>query len=250
MDRYEELARQATFVASKVSSDVYGVDTKISHLAEGRFKIGAGKTTTVLAGRITPGKPLPGMVPIATDNHLMLHDNTTYGPHGSRKWKEAYNHYVSLTKLGCIILAGTAEKFSEWAQSKPCRDEVAGVPDGRLFALIDSYIVSVSAQADAASTTVANGKGSCVWATGDYYVGEIKDSKLHGEGTWTFTDGAKHVGQYKDGKRHGEGTETYASGNKYVGQFKDNKQHGLGKFTFADGTVGHDGEWVNGQPKK
>ena len=34
MDRYEELARQATFVASKVSSDVYGVDTKCSHLAE------------------------------------------------------------------------------------------------------------------------------------------------------------------------------------------------------------------------
>ena len=46
--RYEELARQATFVASKVSSDVYGVDTKISHLAEGRFKIGGGDTAKVL----------------------------------------------------------------------------------------------------------------------------------------------------------------------------------------------------------
>ena len=67
MGRYEELARQATFVASKVSSDVYGVDTKISHLAEGRFKIGAGSTVRMLAGRLTPGKPLPGMVPVATD---------------------------------------------------------------------------------------------------------------------------------------------------------------------------------------
>ena len=53
MARYEELARQATFVASKVSSDVYGVDTKCSHLAEGRFKIGAGATAKVLAGRLT-----------------------------------------------------------------------------------------------------------------------------------------------------------------------------------------------------
>ena len=54
MARYEELARQATFVASKVSSDVYGVDTKISHLAEGRFKLGAGSTANKLAGRLTP----------------------------------------------------------------------------------------------------------------------------------------------------------------------------------------------------
>ena len=44
MDRYEELARQATWVASKVSSDVHGVDTMVGHLAEGRFKIGAGDT--------------------------------------------------------------------------------------------------------------------------------------------------------------------------------------------------------------
>ena len=109
MDRYEELARQATWVASKVSSDVHGVDTMVGHLAEGRFKIGAGDTAVILEGILTPGKPLPGMVPVVTDNHLLLHDNTLYGDHGSRKWKEAYNHYVSLTKLGCIILAGTVE---------------------------------------------------------------------------------------------------------------------------------------------
>ena len=59
MDRYEELARQATFVASKVSSDVHGVDTMVGHLAEGRFKIGAGDTAVMLEGMITPGKPLP-----------------------------------------------------------------------------------------------------------------------------------------------------------------------------------------------
>ena len=67
MDRYEELARQATWVASKVSSDVHGVDTMVGHLAEGRFKIGAGDTAVMLEGIITPGKPLPGMVPIVTE---------------------------------------------------------------------------------------------------------------------------------------------------------------------------------------
>ena len=51
-------------------------------------------------------------------------------------------------------------------------------------------------------------------------------------------------------QKHGKGTYTWASGGKYVGQYKDNKRHGLGKYTLADGTVHHDGEWENNQPKK
>ena len=46
------------------------------------------------------------------------------------------------------------------------------------------------------------------------------------------------------------GTYTWADGDKYVGQYKDGKEHGLGRFTFASGKVMHDGEWVNGEPKK
>ena len=65
-----------------------------------------------------------------------------------------------------------------------------------------------------------------------------------------MASGGKYVGQFKDGKMHGEGTETYANGDKYVGQYKDDQPHGFGKATLADGTVGHDGEWENGQPKK
>ena len=78
----------------------------------------------------------------------------------------------------------------------------------------------------------------------------MENGKRHGQGTMTWASGAKYVGQYKDDKKHGEGTNTYASGDKYVGQFKDYKRHGLGKYTFADGTVAHDGEWVNDEPKK
>ena len=103
--------------------------------------------------------------------------------------------------------------------------------DGRLWAFIasdvDGYIVGVDAQANEVSPTVANGRGSIVWPEGDYYTGEIKD-----------------------GKRHGEGTFTFEHGNTYVGQWKDDKKHGLGKATFASGQVSHDGEWVNGEPKK
>ena len=65
-----------------------------------------------------------------------------------------------------------------------------------------------------------------------------------------WASGENYVGQYKDGKRNGKGTFTDANGGKYVGQYKDEKRHGLGKFTYANGQVHHDGEWVNGEPKK
>ena len=82
------------------------------------------------------------------------------------------------------------------------------------------------------------------------FSGELKGGKRHGKGTHTAADGHKYVGQWKDDKKHGQGTMTSADGDKYVGQWKDDKMHGLGKYTFPDGTVGHDGEWVNGESKE
>ena len=92
-----ELAKQATFLVSKVSKDVYGVDTMTGNLEAGRFKIGAGATEKKIGGRITPGTKLGGMVPIISDNHLLLHDKTLYGDHGSRKWKEWYTKYAGIS---------------------------------------------------------------------------------------------------------------------------------------------------------
>ena len=239
-----ELAGGAFAIASKVSKEVYEVDTLYGILMRGEAKIGAGKTPELLKGKYTPGVPLKGACPIVTDNHLGLHDAALVD------WRSAYGTYAAATTIGAIIFAGDAEGFATWAKSKPCRDEVAGVPDGRLFALIDGYIVAVLAQSAEACATVDNGKGSIVWASGNYYVGEIKDGLVHGEGTWTYANGGKYVGQYKDGKKHGEGTQTFADGAKYVGQWKDDKLHGFGKATNPNGTVHHDGEWENGLPKK
>ena len=49
---------------------------------------------------------------------------------------------------------------------------------------------------------------------------------------------APSTSEIKDGKQHGKGTETPAEGHKYVPS------------TLANGTVYHDGEWENGEPKK
>ena len=62
----------------------------------------------------------------------------------------------------------------------------------------------VDAQSGEASATVANGKGSIVWANGGYYVGEIKGGKQHGEGTETFVDGGKYVGRFENGQRRAQ----------------------------------------------
>ena len=59
MSDKSDVARQATFVASKVSDRVFEVDTMKAKLEAGDFKIGAGKTPGLLQGKITPGQKLP-----------------------------------------------------------------------------------------------------------------------------------------------------------------------------------------------
>ena len=171
---FMELAGGAFAIASKVSKEVYEVDTLYGILMRGEAKIGAGKTPGLLEGKYTPGVPLKGACPIVTDNHLGLHDAALVD------WRSAYGTYAAATTIGAIIFAGDAEGFATWAKSKPCRDEVAGVPDGRLFALIDGYIVAVSAQADTRQ-----------W----------KDGQQHGLGKATLADGeVGHDGEWENGE--------------------------------------------------
>ena len=90
-----------------------------------------------------------------------------------------------------------------------------------------------------------HGQGTYIYASGSKYVGEWKDGKRHGKGTYTFTDPSlavnwlsnccriastdgQYVGEWKDGKRHGKGTYTSLDGDEYVGEFKDDKYHGQG----------------------
>ena len=121
---YMELAGNAFAIGSKVSKNVYEVDTLYGILMRGEAKVGAGKTPELLAGKYTPGVPLKGACPIVTDNHLGLHDAALVD------WRSAYGTYAAATTIGAIIFAGDAEGFATWAKSKPCRDEVAGEDDG------------------------------------------------------------------------------------------------------------------------
>ena len=83
--------------------------------------------------------------------------------------------------------------------------------------------------------------GTYVWDdTGDKYLGDWQNHKMHGQGTYTYANGDKYVGEYKNNKIHGQGTYTYGpnsewAGDKYVGEFQDDKKNGQGTYTYATG---------------
>ena len=91
----------------------------------------------------------------ATDNHLMR--TTTRSTYGSRKWAQGL-HEVRRLPPSAPSSSPATPRASRRGRVE-CRDEVAGVPDGRLFALIDGYIVHVT-RSRRGVRDVANGKGS------------------------------------------------------------------------------------------
>ena len=53
----------------------------------------------------------------------------------------------------------------------------------------------------------------------------IEGNCIDGKGTYMWTSGKltgdKYLGQFKDGKMHGQGTYTYLNGDRYIGYFKN-----------------------------
>jgi len=89
-----------------------------------------------------------------------------------------------------------------------------------------------------------NGRGVLVWADGDRYDGEWKDSKMHGRGKFSDENGV-YEGEYRDGKKNGSGVLVWADGDRYEGEWKDSKTHGRGKFSDQNGV--YEGEYRDGK---
>merc|ERR1712032_184237 len=53
-----------------------------------------------------------------------------------------YQAFAAMTKFGVLILAGNKQGFVDWAGSKPCHGEVAGVDDDRLWVFWDGQITN------------------------------------------------------------------------------------------------------------
>jgi len=105
------LAGGAFAIASKVSKEVYEVDTLYGILMRGEAKVGAGNTPGLLKGKYTPGVPLKGACPIVTDNHLGLHDAALACPASkprTRRLGLVRKTFNGARSLGLLILGRIA----------------------------------------------------------------------------------------------------------------------------------------------
>lgn len=84
------------------------------------------------------------------------------------------------------------------------------------------------------------------YASGNYYVGEIKDGKRHGKGTFYFSNGFKYEGEFKNGVIEGQGTFYYDDGNIYNGEFVNNIRQGKGTMNYSNGDK-YEGNWLEGK---
>ena len=208
-----ELAGGAFAIASKVSKEVYEVDTLYGILMRGEAKIGAGEHGGAAEGQVHAGRPAQGRLP----------DRDGQPPRAPRRGARRLalrvrhvrrrddhrRHHLRRRRRG-LRDVGEVEAVPRRGRRRARRPPLRA--DRRVHRERGARSRST------ASATVANGKGSIVWANGDYYVGEIKGGQMNGEGTYNDASGTKYVGQWKDGKCNGEGPST--NGDKYIGQFK------------------------------
>ncbi|RYH30389.1 hypothetical protein EON65_05335 [archaeon] len=111
-----------------------------------------------------------------------------------------------------------------------------------------------------------DGRGKCILPSGDVFVGDFKEGRIHGTGKMTYKNGSiyegeyargnmegtgkftspgghVYVGQWKRGQMNGQGVFTSPSGDRYEGEFVDNQKWGKGKFIYASGSV-YEGQFI------
>ena len=73
--------------------------------------------------------------------------------------------------------------------------------------------------------------GTAFWPSGEKYVGEFKDNKMHGEGKYYYPSGAMYEGQFRYDKFNGIGIFHYPDGKStYTGRYTDDHRDGKGVF--------------------
>ncbi|OMJ65390.1 hypothetical protein SteCoe_38316 [Stentor coeruleus] len=94
--------------------------------------------------------------------------------------------------------------------------------------------------------TIKHGKGACVYANGDKYIGKWEYNKRHGEGKMIWANGQNYTGSWDNDEIEGEGTMNMTDGNTYEGIFNKGILNGKGKQWTPDGNV-ITATWENGK---
>ena len=288
---HETFLRAATshFVALRASEGTGDADVMLAKLGVGDFKLGRGGTDEAIAS--LAAKPnVGGVTPlIGADSsdgasrgtpltvELVQLDVTVRDGLVRRRF---FSLCATRARFGLLLLCGSAHELALLTQSSSQLDDVADVPDGRLFALLDGYIVAIDrrglrlpyplsaskvddsagrptqlfsdsdlgVRADDAIAvwTVEHGIGSCVWlARGHYYTGQFADDMANGHGTFVWSSGTVYTGEFRDELLHGHGKKVWVHGESYEGEWDGDLMHGHGTFHFANGDV-YTGAMQNG----
>lgn len=80
---------------------------------------------------------------------------------------------------------------------------------------------------------LANGK-----MTGNYYYYSIR---FHGKGVYIFANGERYDGELRESAKHGRGVYLYVNGNKYDGEWMNDKKNGKGSYTYFASGEKYDG---------
>eukprot|EP00913_Durusdinium_trenchii_P014956 g14029.t2 len=208
----------------------------------GVFGCGVGEEGAPLYRRIEANV---GLLKYNPSKPLINDQDLRLKPFLQDRWLIQYKHYSEKTKYGVLILAGTVDFFRLWAASEACRREVEDVPDGRLFAYIDSCIIRVNSPKFAKlwASNVA-GPGYIVHSSGEIYSGSLKNSRQHGPGKQFYQNGDIFDGYFQAGQMHGNNCKySYETGDRLEGTWADG-QAVLAecKYVFQDGKQ-FEGKW-------
>lgn len=94
-----------------------------------------------------------------------------------------------------------------------------------------------------------HGKGKFTWPDGAVYEGDFRNGQREGHGVYQFSDGGRYEGSWKDGRYNGFGICNWEDGRTYKGEWLNGMAHGKGVETFADGSIRHDGQWIEDEPR-
>ena len=244
-------------------------DPMLAVLQEGRYKIGRGTTKERLNERGFLSEPTEAGASRSLTADAVFPDELQLESAAARR--RALSLFAKRAKLGLVLLAGDAKGLAEWARSRASKESVADVPDGRLFALVDGYLLALCrrglgvgkmvsietppvSSAHKASSPRAKSSPAKSPATHLFSTAEDDDDEVPTEAAtvWTvrdgegccvwLADGHYYVGRFEDDMCNGEGAFSWASGTAYNGQFRDELHHGTGVKTWANGDV-YSGEW-------
>ena len=212
-----ELAGGAFAIASKVSKEVYEVDTLYGILMRGGRSRRQRQDAGAAEGQVHAGRPAAGRLPDRDGQPPRAPRRgarrlAQRGRH-VRRCDHHRRHHLRRRRRGFHDV-GEVEAVPRRGRRRARRPPLGAdrrVPRGR-------------ARAGGPGVRArANGKGSTV---GMWRLLRRRDQgrREEREGTWTSADGNKYVGQWKDDKIHGEGTLIYAT-TKVRRPVQDRQEH-------------------------